>query len=227
MFEAAVICLIGFASGAGCTLLIRRLTNPEQIRSALNSIVACLFEFRLFADQPAVIMRAQWRLIAANARLLRCILLPSIILALPYWGLLATMEGVFGRLPLKAGDATVVTVQCRSARDVFSKIELASASGMAIETPAVRILRDAQMSWRVRALKAVSAEVLLSVDGRTIVKTISAGNTFRSFLSHPLELLPLRDPAIASIRVVYPTDYTWLIWFSLASLAGALLPLFS
>jgi hypothetical protein len=237
MLEKGAICLIGFVSGTICTLLVRRMTDADKIRSALNSIAASLFEFRLFSDQPSVLLKAQWRLIAANARLLRLLAVPSLVLVLPYWGLLAGSEGLFGRLPLKAGESAVITVQCRNTGPAFSKIQLGASPSLKVETPAVRIRRDAQISWRVRALKPALGQLQVYVDGRTVSKSLSAAPGFRilsdqrsgtiwSFIAHPLEL-PILDPAVESIRVAYPSEnLTWLIWFGVSSLAGALWPMF-
>lgn len=163
MLEAAAI---GFASGALCTLFIRRMTNADQMRLALNAIVACIFEFRLFAGQPAVLFKAQWRLIKANARLLRLLAVPSLILALPYWGLLAATEGIFGHKALRPGESAVVTIQWRGG---LPNTRLEAPPGFAVETPSVRIPRLAQISWRVRALQTVSGRFIVHVDGRTLV----------------------------------------------------------
>jgi hypothetical protein len=235
MVDAAVLCAIGLTSGALCTLFIRRVTDAEQIGSALHSIVASLFEFRLFAHEPSVILKAQWRLITANGRLLKMLAVPCLLLVLPYWGLLEVTEGVFGRLPLKEGESTVVTVQFRNAAEIFSNVQLQASPGIIVETPSVRIRRQGQISWRVRAVKPLAGELLIRVDGRTLVKTISAeggfrirseerGGTFWSFAVHPLEF-PLMDQSVESIRLVYAESFQWLIWFGLASFAGALLPL--
>jgi predicted AlkP superfamily phosphohydrolase/phosphomutase len=185
MPEAAAI---GFVSGALCTLFIRRMTNPDQIRLALNAIVACIFEFRLFPGQPAVLFKAQWRLIQANARLLRLLAVPSLILLLPCWGLLEATEGLFGHVPLKPGESAVVTVPYRGA---LPNARLDAPAGFAVETPAVRIPRLGQISWRVRALRPVSGQFVVHVDGRTLAVHAPERQT------------------------------NWLLWFGVASFAGA------
>ena len=62
-------------TGAFCGILsawvFRRFSNVERLREVSNQILAHLLEFRLFAYEPALILRAQRDLIGANIPLLR------------------------------------------------------------------------------------------------------------------------------------------------------------
>jgi hypothetical protein len=180
-------------------------------------------------------VKAQRDLLAANARLLKLLMVPMLLLLVPFGGLFAILEGMFGRAPLRVSEATVVTLQLRQSQDVTNPtVQVDAPEGFAIETPAVRIPADAQISWRVRALAAVDGRLKIHCNGYELTKAVSAsggwpilsgerGGTVRSFLMHPLEL-PFSMPAVESIRIEYPAatvyQLPWLIWFTLASIAG-------
>src|SRR5438067_2508597 len=70
--------------GSAAMFVFRRFTNPELLRQTSNRILAHVLEFRLFLDEPAIILRAQRDLMVENFRLLRQIALPCLILAIPF-----------------------------------------------------------------------------------------------------------------------------------------------
>ncbi len=236
----AYLVAAGLVSGAISVWVLKRGTASADLRTRATLIVAHLLEFRLFGDEPALIFKVQWDLITANGRLLRLFLVPLLWLLLPFLALMAVLDGAFGHAALTAGQSSVITVQYRSARDLMDdRIGLKSSRDIAVESPPVRVPADAQVSWRVRALSPVSASVQIDVDGRSLTKTIAAGKqlrwlstvragTFRSFLLHPLEF-PFSDPKIEWISIEYPSatlfGTRWVVWFFLASLAGAALAL--
>ncbi len=58
--------------------------DRQRLRQSVNRIIAHLLEIRLFWDDPSLVWRAQRDLIVENGRLLKQILLPAIILSLPF-----------------------------------------------------------------------------------------------------------------------------------------------
>jgi hypothetical protein len=232
------VVLAGLVSGAASVWFMKVSSKEGDVRAAANRIIAHIFEFRLFADEPALILRAQWDLMAANGRLLRCLALPSLFLILPFGALIVAGEGVFGIAPLEPGQSAVLTVQCRRTEDAMARdIQLDAPSGIVVETPAVRIPSEAQLCWRVRALLPVAGSFQIRSGRRLLTKSVDAGGglqivsdfragTLWSFWAHPLEL-PFSDPVLLSIRLQYPAATVfhahWLVWFFLASLPGSLL----
>ncbi len=233
-----LVVLAGLVSGAAGVWFMKISSKQGDVRAATNRIIAHIFEFRLFADEPALILKAQWDLMAANGRLLRCLMLPSLFLIVPFGALIAVGEGVFGIAPLETGQPAVLTVQCRRAEDAVAReFRLDAPSGVVIETPPIRIPAEAQLCWRVRALWPVAGSFQIRSGGRLLTKSVAAGGglqivsqfragTFWSFWAHPLEL-PFSDPALKSIQLQYPVATVfhahWLVWFFLASLPGSLL----
>jgi hypothetical protein len=184
----------------------------------MNHLLAHLMEFQLFADQPLVILRAQYDLLVANARFLRLVALPSLLLLLPFSALMIAMEAAFGKAPLRVGLPIVVTVQCGAdARRELPEFRLQAPSGMQVETDPVRVLSTSQISWRVRPNSASSGYLHVLNNGRVLTKKISSRPGLQ-WLFNPL------DFPRNSIQFRYP-DATvfhahWLLWFSAGSLLG-------
>jgi len=84
---------ISILSGIGMLLVFRRTSDQAAVRLAKSLVTAHLLEFRLFMDEPRLILKAQRDLIVANARFLKLMLRPLLVLALPMALLLAAMEG--------------------------------------------------------------------------------------------------------------------------------------
>lgn len=231
-----IVFAAGALSGALSLWVFRRFLDAESFRAAANRMLAHLFEFHLFSDEPALILRAQRDLLVANGRLLKLIALPLVLLTPPMAILLVGADVVFSLAPLATGQATVVTVQCKTTQCTTpGAVTLSVPAGINIETPAVHILREGQISWRVRPVQVVSGDLEIRYAGGVIKKSISAspglcriserraGSVLR-FLAHPAER-PFSSPVVEWVDVRYPPatvfDMHWLVWFVLGSLAGA------
>ncbi|HVV44460.1 MAG TPA: hypothetical protein VHC72_04620, partial [Bryobacteraceae bacterium] len=122
----------GIAFGIAASLVFARLSDRAAIRRSLNRLVAHLLEFRLFQDEPRLILRAQRDVLVENGRLLRLLLRPILITALPAFLVLSQVEAFYARAPLIVGEAAVVTVQFDHSPSDTSA--LAAPPGLAVET---------------------------------------------------------------------------------------------
>lgn len=223
----------GAVSGAASLWLFRRWSDQARLSAASRRVLAHLMEFRLFADEPALIVRAQWDLLKANAALLRTILVPSLLLTIPFAVVLVIASAFFDRGPLRAGEAAVVTIQCAG---VIHDVRLEAPPGIAVEAPPVRVSSERQISWRVRPVHAVAGRLQFRWDGQTVEKSISAmpglqwlseqrSGSVLGYVAHPREQ-PFRSAAIDWIRIQYPSatvlGFPWPLWFSCGAFAGAL-----
>jgi hypothetical protein len=223
---------ISILTGIGMLLVFRHTSDQAAVRRAKSLVTAHLLEFRLFMDEPWLILRAQRDLIVANARFLKLMLRPVVVLALPMALLLAAMEAFYGHAPLRVGEPAIVTAQLK--QDDAS-LSLNAPNGIAVETPPVRVPADRQVSWRIRPLRATNAELRLVGADHAVSKSISAGagvhylserrGSLANLLLHPTER-PLSDGIIEWIEVRYPTatilHLHWLIWFFAISAVTAL-----
>ena len=227
----------GLASGVVSLWTFRRWSHPAKLRAAIGRVIAHLFELRLFGDEPVLVLRAQRDLLVANAEVLRQAAIPSLLLFLPFAVVLTAMEGFFGHAPFRPGTPATVTLQYGRAFGARSSLPRLSASaGWEIESPPLRVPAASQISWRVRPTRALSGQLQIIFNGRNIRKSISSlsglqwlsdtrGGSAVEFLLHPLEM-PFSGEDFNSISMQYPRatvlGLNWLVWFSLASIAGAL-----
>lgn len=214
---------VSILAGIGMLLVFRHASDQAAIRRAKSIAQAHLLEFRLFMDEPRLILRAQRDLIVANARFLKLMLRPVVVLALPMGLLLAGLEAFYGHAPLRVGQPAIVTAQLK---DAAALLALKASPDVAIETPPLRVPADRQVSWRIKPLRAATTELEIVRDGRTVRKSVSAGagvqflserrGSMASLFLRPTEP-PLSGGEIEWIEVRYPDAVVlrlhWLIWF--------------
>jgi hypothetical protein len=220
--------LISVACGLGVAWIFHRTADRTAVRAVRKRVYAHLLEFRLFADDPRLIFRAQLALIAENARLLGLLLPPLAISAVPLAWIALQLDAVYGTLPLPVGQAALVTAQMRA--DGTARLD--APPGILVETPPVHDFIDGQVSWRIRATEAVRGSLRLSLDGQAIEKNVSAGDrtvfllrrrahSFYQFLLHPEEPR-IPTAGVAWVEVDYPKSESWIFWFLALSTASAL-----
>jgi len=226
---------ISIFAGIGMLLAFRHTSDQAAVRRLKGLVTAHLLEFRLFMDEPRLILRAQRDLILANLRFIRLMLRPVLILTVPMALLLVEMDAFYGRAPLVPGEAAIVTTQSKT-DPAGLPLVLKAPPGIAVETSGVRVPAEHQVSWRIRPLLAIAGSLELSSGGNTIRKTISAGSgihylserraSLAGFFLHPTEW-PITHGAIDWIEVRYPgasiLGFHWLLWFFVISGITALL----
>jgi hypothetical protein len=162
-----------------------------------------VMELGLFLDSPGLVFGAQLDLLRENLRLLRLVIVPGVLVAV----LFVPMYAIYRHGPLPVGEPSVVTLQMKYA--AMPAVQLEAPEGIVVETPGVRIVRDRQISWRVRPLRESSGDLKFHVENRVVEA--------RFFV---------RDPAISSIEIRYPTPtifgWSWLVWFGAISSISAL-----
>ena len=232
MAALASLVPISILTGVGMLLVFRHTSNQAAVRRAKSLVTAHLLEFRLFMDEPRLILRAQRDLVMANLRFLKLMLWPVVVLALPMALLLAGLDAFYGHAPLRVGEPAIVTAQLKQDG---TPLILKAPVEIALETPPVHVPAERQVSWRVRPLRPVAAELEFVRQDRVFRKSISAGAGMR-FLSerrgsiaglflHPTEA-PITDSEIEWIEVRYPgatiLHLHWLVWFFAVSGVTAL-----
>jgi hypothetical protein len=189
--------LVSVLYGVVAVLIFRRLTEKSSIGRSVNRILAHTMELGLFIDSPSLVFRAQRDLLRENLRLLRLTILPGAILALLFALLYPPMNAMYGRAPLPIGEPSVVTIQMKDA--AMPAVQLEAPEGVIVETPAVRVLHDHQISWRVRALRPTMADFKFHFDNPSAIRSIE---------------IPYPEALIAG--------FPWLAWFVLISSVSAL-----
>lgn len=197
---------VSMACGAAVVWVFKRTADATAVRNAARQIVAHLLEFRLFFDEPALILRAQADLVTANLRLLRLVLWPAAAAGVPMALLMIPLDAVFGVRPLPVGEAAVVT-SAVPRNDAESTLE--APSGMVVEAGPVRVFTERQVCWRVRPVRAVTGLLRVTVQGKKRERRVAAG-------ARSLFLFAVEN----GVRVDYPRA-PWMASFLLWSAVGA------
>ena len=179
--------------GAVLARVSRRFWDAAGAWIAVNRMVAHVLEFRLFLDEPALVLRAQADLLRANGRLLRAIALPAAIAAIPFVLAYPGLDRWYGYGPLPIGKAAVVTVKSGTA-----DLELRVPEGVVVESPAVRSIHTGESSWRVRPLRPFTGRFEAVREGRAIETAL---------------YVPVPRASLAGMP--------WMVWFCLVMTAGA------
>ncbi len=225
-------------AGALMMAVFRRTTGREAIRQAANRIQAHLLEFWLFVDEPALVWKSWKRLLEAQFMLLRRLLPPLVILTIPMIPAFYWLDAVYGHSPLSPGRAALVTIGMN--RSLDTPPLLTAPAGIAVESPPVRVFAAREVSWRIRAERALSGMLELRDGAATVRKSIRAGSgvaylpTRRSQSVFDLVRYPGQAPlgpgAVAWIDVSYPSarvslfclNAHWSVWFIVFSTLGAI-----
>ena len=200
------VALASVAAAVIVLLAMRRWSNQEEIARMKQQAQAHLLEVRLFMDDPRQVLRSQRDLAMDNLRVMRLLLGPILILAIPLWLAVWQLDALYGRAPLPIGEPAVVSAESH-------QTAIAAPDSVMIETAPVFTQATAQTSWRIRPVRAVSGTVKVASLERRIV----AGSGV-AYLPEPLL-------GRNSIDITYPPatilGIHWLIWFViLSSLAG-------
>ncbi len=233
---------ISLLAGVGMLWVFARTSNQKAIRAAKRKLQAHLYELRLFTDEPALVWQAQKALLWANLRYIGLMLVPAVILTIPMVILFVYLDAFYGMSPLPVGREAIVTMKLTQplvASEAPPKLE--APAGIIVETPAVRVMGEREVSWRVRPERPVSGYLRFVLSRHEIEKKINAGPgprylsdrrvaSSKDLLWHPMEKR-IHDAGVEWIEIPYPPaklhwlglDLHWVVWFLVFSMAAALL----
>ena len=226
--------LFAAVTGVAMALLFRLASRPAAIRSAKRRAQAQFLALRLFADEPAVVWRAQMRLLAANVRYLGVLLVPTAAAAVPFILAFPQLEALYGRVALRVGSETVLTV--RMERGGAQPV-LETPPGLHVETPGVDAASET--SWELLVTGPVSGPVHIRTSSSDVTKNVAVGSG-SGYLDEKRSagLLAwwrdpgegrIHSPGVDWVRVAYRKqrfaalgmEWGWEVWFlSIAMLAA-------
>lgn len=227
------LCPIGIASGLAMLWVLRACSDQAALARARSLIVAHLLQFRLFGDEPALVLRAQRDVAVQSFRLIRLLLPPAAIMAAPMLFLFAQLDAVFGKLALVPGQAGVVTVHWNGAGEAP---RLEQSAGIAVESAPVHVASAQQISWRFRPTQAGRSELRFVKGAQVWTKSVAAGwgmgyvSARRVTLGVDFALYsaepPLPGGDVESIAIGYGVadvcGLHWVVWFLVFSGAAIL-----
>jgi hypothetical protein len=156
--------------------------------------------------------------------------------------LMALLDAVYGYRPLNDGESALLTVYVQPAVDLrIARPAIQASSGIAVETPLVRLPAEQRFCWRIRPTGAGSGMLRISVQGSTYDKSVQTGPGFawvsrqrvRSLTSWVLDPTEKRLPPgpAERIEIAYPgatltfagVRLPWIAWYMLATLTATML----
>ncbi len=232
------------ATGALCAAAVRwafaRFSDQGRVRTARRQILASLYEMRLFVDEPAVVLRAQGRLLGSNLRYLGLMVRPLLLVSVPIFLLMNALDLVYGYRPLNPGEAAVVTASVLPSVDLrTAEPSIEATPGITVETPVVRVPGEHRFFWRIRPTCAGAGILQVRLNGSVFEKSVRSGAgpallstaRVRSLLAWAFNPFERRLPpgAVERIEIAYPSagltafgiTLNWMIWFLLAAAATA------
>ena len=232
--------LFAVLSGLVMLMVFRYTSNQLTMKQAKNHIKAHLLELRLFKDDLAVIMTAQKQILLSNLVYLQHVSKPIAIMLIPMALLLIHLDAWFGFRPLQPGEAALVTVRVADPTvGTLDQITLQAESGLAVETPPLRIPATHEVTWRIRAREVGSHTLRIQIAERTVHKAVEIANglvrlspykvlaSFWPTVLRPGEPPIPKDAGVRSVAVHYPVRFIpifgwqthWLVVFFILSIA--------
>ena len=234
--------ILAAATGAAMLWVFGKTSNQARMTQVKRRVQAGLLELRVFVDEPAISMRAQRGLIAANLNYLALALRPALWMALPIGLLLVHLEAFYERAPLPLAEPAIVTM--RMTADWIPSAPppvLVTPPNVATLGPPVRVAASREVSWRILPYSPVSERLIFRYNGQEVAKWMEAGDRQRYVTGRRVRsrwgtiLSPgetrMRSDFAEWIEIHYPAadlrmfgfHVNWLAWFLLVSMAAALL----
>ena len=233
----AGLAIVSVAIGIAMLWVVGKTSNQAAIERSKKRMQAYLLEMRLYSDEPRLILRAQGRLLANNARYLGHMLRPAVVLALPMIVLYAHFDAVYGRRPLRVGESALVSAYTQL---TGTELALTAPEGFEVESVSVTSTATQEVVWRIRATGEGVGNLGLETPDGVVWKRAVAGkaaqyvSASRSALWwERLLLAPGEDgyesAAVKSLEIHYPAREIgiggwkthWVIWFLGISILSA------
>jgi hypothetical protein len=199
-------------------LIIFRLTsNQQKIRDTKNKIRAYIFELSLFKDEIGLVLSSQKNIFVYNLKYIKYAMKPMLFMMIPLALILIQMESWYGYRPLKPDEKAVVSIKFNKSGDTLQDVKLSSDSGIAIETPPLRIPDQKEVDWRIRARELGTHYLIFDISGEKIrqkvivsqtslvqISPVASASSIWDMLLNPAQKpLPENSP-VEEIRIDYP-----------------------
>lgn len=244
LFGEAGLLLVSILFGVGMVVLFGRLSDPVSIRRSKDRIKAHLLSLSIYSHEIGLAGRTYARVFGSLGGYLGRLILPTLVLAIPFVVVAIQLEARYGRRPIRPGDAAVVSALFETTEDraLPDEVFLDAPAGVEVETPPIRIPVEGEVAWRIRAEKEGAYSLNVRIGGRQYEKTLVVGEGIHTLsarrpgsgigdqILNPVEPPVDGSGGIRSIQVAYPKRGVsllfwrthWMVFFVLVSIAVAL-----
>jgi hypothetical protein len=221
----ALLTLVAFSTAAGLLILLvfKAISNRRALQTARRKLRSHLLAIRLFADDPAVILRSQGRLLLCTLRYMALLLPAFLAVAIPLFLAWDRLDAIWGRAPLEPGETVILTARLS---DSVSNPLLVAPDWLPVESPPVRVDAVHEVSWRLRVGRAGSGDVSVTAGAERVSKRIEARPGLHYLPDRETAaggpILWLEAPYPRSELAVWGVSASWPVWFFLISTITAL-----
>lgn len=230
--------LVSLIFGVGILVVLKYTSNQDKIEAIKRKIFASLFEIRLFNDDLRAILKAQWDVLRHNSVYLWLWLIPLLVMIPPLLLMAGQLHFHYGYTGLEPGEDVLLEVQMGPQFNQKPQASLTVPDGLEIEAGPVWASALGELTWRLHAKTPGDYTVDVTVDGQTVSKAVSVGDTgirrrspvrpsssFVDQLLYPAEA-PLPKGAVTAIGLVYPpatggigwaSEFAWMLVFLVLS----------
>ena len=209
-------------------IIFRYTSNQEKIKRTKNKIRAYIYELRLFKDELSLVLSAQKNVFIQNLHYIKYAVKPMIFMIIPLALILIQLDSLYGHKPLGLEESTIVSLKLSGKSKIPEDISVKSDGGLAIETPPLKIVRDRQVDWRIRAQKPGKHNLIFNVDNQQykqkvvvaekgivrITPTTSTPNFWNNLL-YPGEKPLAKEGLVKEIHIDYERNsfdvYKWSV----------------
>ncbi|MBN2245998.1 MAG: hypothetical protein JW755_09145 [Candidatus Aminicenantes bacterium] len=199
--------------------IFKHTSNQTGIRKVKDKIKAHLLELRLYKDNLSISLKAQGNILRQNSKYIAYSAKPMLFMIIPIILIIAHTNFWFSYASLEPGQKTLVKVKLKENYDPLeTDIRLEPSPAYVIETPPLRILEENEIDWRISALETGEHDLVFSVAGNNLKKSLSVQASPLSRIS-PVKLQknfidelinPTESPIdenlpIKSVEILYPT----------------------
>ncbi len=161
-----LVVVISLIVGLLMVVVFHYTSDQKAIHIAKDHLKAHLLAVRLFQDQLSVVLSSYGRILAGTGRYLRLAFKPLLFVIVPLILLIVQLDQYLGSMPLQPGQAFLVKVRTDNA-DSLNEVLLQLPPEMTVTAPAVHVLADNEVIWRVVAQKDGDFDVNVNAAGQT------------------------------------------------------------
>jgi hypothetical protein len=221
-----LVLAISIVIGLLMVIVFRYTSDQKAIGRAKDRLKAHLLAVRLFQDQLPVVMRAYGRILRGTGSYLRLAFTPFLIAILPITFLIVQLDRYFGWMPLRPAQTFLLEARVDDPA-AENELELQLPPEVASSAPAVHILKDKEIVWRLLAQREGQYDIHIAAAGQTVSKQVVVspglarvspvrlrGKFWQRVLSSGEPAL-LENSPIQSIALIYPPrviNFVWMEW---------------
>jgi hypothetical protein len=221
--EWAVMAILAFVVTLIAMPIMKWTFNVDLAERFKRKVYAGLFEIRLFNDRLGATFRGLFNVLRYTGGYLGSWLLPIIVMSIPMAPIFVFIHFHYSYDGVRPGASTVLTAQFAEDRDGGKPpASLTAPAGVEIETPALWIPAQRQLTWRLAAVEPGDYELQMAIDGRDYTKTLVVSGeaarrsplrprtSFFQQLIYPAEPPIPADSPLAAITVDYTEKSSFL-----------------